>query len=44
MNDQTQYNTPLWKLVLGWIIVSVPLIWGVIQTIEKSLPLFMQTP
>ncbi len=32
------------KLVIAWVLVAVPLTWGVIQSIEKSLPLFGGTP
>lgn len=27
------------KAVLIWIIVSIPLLWGVTQSVKKSLPL-----
>jgi hypothetical protein len=29
-----------WRLVVAWIVVGVPLGWGVFKSIEKSLPLF----
>ncbi|MFM7215041.1 MAG: hypothetical protein ACKO3H_09215 [Verrucomicrobiota bacterium] len=32
------------KLVIAWLLVGVPLAWGVIQSIEKSLPLFRGAP
>jgi hypothetical protein len=28
------------KAVLIWIFVATPLVWGVTQSIKKSLPLF----
>ncbi|MDJ0512370.1 MAG: hypothetical protein QNJ62_02860 [Methyloceanibacter sp.] len=28
------------KLVLAWIMVSVPLVWGVLNTLEKASQLF----
>ena len=28
------------KLVIAWVLVAAPLTWGIIQSIEKSLPLF----
>lgn len=28
------------KAVLIWIIVVIPLLWGVTQSVKKSLPLF----
>jgi hypothetical protein len=27
-------------LILAWSAVGVPLLWGVVQTVEKALPLF----
>jgi hypothetical protein len=27
-------------LILAWSAVGIPLLWGVVQTIEKALPLF----
>ena len=27
------------SVVLAWMIVGIPLIWGIIQTIQKSLAL-----
>lgn len=33
------------KAALIWIIVSTPLLWGVTQSVKKSLPLFgVETP
>jgi hypothetical protein len=29
----------LW-LILAWSAVGIPLLWGVVQTVEKALPLF----
>ncbi len=28
------------KAILIWIIVAIPLLWGVTQSVKKSLPLF----
>jgi hypothetical protein len=28
------------RVAISWIVVGVPLIWGVSQTVMKSLPLF----
>lgn len=33
-------NVPVMRLVLAWIFVGVPLIWGVTQTILKAAALF----
>jgi hypothetical protein len=38
MTTETKSN-PL-VLVLAWLVVSLPLLWGVGQTIKKSLALF----
>ena len=27
------------QLVIAWILVGIPLAWGVVQSIQKSLPL-----
>lgn len=29
-------------LVLAWTVVAVPLGWGVYQSVQKSLPLFVE--
>ena len=28
------------KAILIWLIVSTPLLWGVTQSVKKSMPLF----
>ncbi len=28
------------RLAISWLVVSVPLLWGIFQTFEKSLALF----
>ena len=33
-------KVPVLRLVLAWIFVGVPLIWGVTQTILKAAALF----
>jgi hypothetical protein len=33
-------STPLGLVVLAWLVVSVPLGWGVLQTLEKAAALF----
>jgi hypothetical protein len=32
--------TPLWLVVLAWVVVGVPLAWGVFQTLKKAAALF----
>ena len=34
-------STPLWQLILFWIYVTLPLIWGVTATIKKAMALFV---
>jgi hypothetical protein len=31
------------KLFLSWLLVALPLGWGVMQSIKKATPLFSQT-
>jgi DMSO/TMAO reductase YedYZ heme-binding membrane subunit len=33
-------TTPLSAVVLAWLLVTVPLLWGVWQTIKKASALF----
>jgi hypothetical protein len=33
-------TTPLGLVLLAWLVVSVPLAWGVLQTLEKAAALF----
>jgi len=33
-------TTPLGLVLLAWLFVSVPLAWGVLQTLEKATALF----
>jgi hypothetical protein len=32
------------KLFLSWLLVALPLGWGVMQSIKKATPLFTQPP
>lgn len=32
------------KLGLAWLVVGVPLAWGVLQSVKKSMPLFGASP
>lgn len=38
MNEEK--NTPTLRIALAWIFVSIPLLWGVSQTLIKALALF----
>jgi hypothetical protein len=33
-------TTPLWVVAVAWLLVTVPLLWGVWQTIKKASALF----
>jgi hypothetical protein len=35
----TSSNRPL-LLAFAWLAVGVPLLWGVVETVKKALPLF----
>lgn len=38
---QTEHkSTPIWQVLLFWLYVAVPLIWGVTQTLKKAMALF----
>ncbi|HXU58412.1 MAG TPA: oxalate:formate antiporter [Verrucomicrobiae bacterium] len=39
MQEDNQASGP--RLVIYWLIVGIPLVWGVIQTISKAAHLFM---
>jgi hypothetical protein len=40
MTDATEHRTPLAMLIVAWLIVGLPALWGVSQTFMKSLDLF----
>lgn len=33
-------TTPTWKLAAAWIFVGIPLIWGVLKTLDNAMKLF----
>ena len=39
MNRTGEKSTPL-LVAISWLIVLIPLGWGVVQSVVKSLPLF----
>jgi hypothetical protein len=39
MDHSRKPTSPL-VIALAWVVVAIPLGWGVYQSIEKSLPLF----
>jgi hypothetical protein len=36
----TNGKTKTWHLVVAWSFVGVPLVWGLLQTVEKASQLF----
>ena len=36
--DNTTSTSP--KLILAWLLVGIPLVWGFIMTLLSALPLF----
>jgi hypothetical protein len=39
-NAQSQSSGNGFKLLLAWCFVGIPLIWGVLQTLDNALKLF----
>ncbi len=39
-SQQEVEETPVMKITLAWLFVSIPLMWGIYQVVLKSLPLF----
>jgi len=37
---ESQQSSRGGKLVLAWLLVGIPLLWGVYETILNALPLF----
>jgi hypothetical protein len=33
-------STPLVLVVLAWVVVGTPLLWGILQTLKKAAALF----
>ncbi len=40
MTSAEQKTSPLIVLVISWLLVTLPLAWGVYESVVKSLPLF----
>ena len=36
----TESKSSTARLVVSWLVVAIPLAWGVYQSVSKSLPLF----
>jgi hypothetical protein len=41
---RAEKKTSALLIALAWIIVAIPLGWGVFQSVVKSLPLFQPSP
>lgn len=41
MNRPPSKTSPF-RVAMAWVVVLVPLAWGVVQSVAKSLPLFIQ--
>jgi hypothetical protein len=39
MNEITRPSSPA-QIAFAWLFVGLPLLWGISQTVLKSLPLF----
>lgn len=35
---------PRLKLIVAWLLVGIPLAWGVFHSVKRSLPLFRGSP
>lgn len=40
MNPPIAKNPPTWVVMMAWLVVVLPLAWGVIQSVNNVLPLF----
>ena len=38
-NERAKGNATV-KLALAWLAVGIPLVWGVVETLEKAMALF----
>jgi len=43
MNLPVPRSSPRWRVFAAWIVVALPLGWGVYQSVVKSIPLFRST-
>jgi len=42
--NEPRTQSPAWLVALAWLLVALPLGWGLYQSILKSKPLFMGPP
>ncbi|MDZ7755753.1 MFS transporter small subunit [Rhodohalobacter sp.] len=40
ISEQEIEKTPVIRIVLAWLFVSIPLMWGIYEVVLRSLPLF----
>jgi hypothetical protein len=40
MDEPAATKTPISSVVLAWVFVGTPLLWGVLQTLKKAWVLF----
>nr|WP_281179586.1 hypothetical protein [Rhodohalobacter halophilus] len=40
MKESEVEKSPVIYIVLAWLFVSIPLMWGIYQVVLRSLPLF----
>jgi len=40
MAESASNQTPVWKIVIAWLIVLVPFGWGIYHTLQSSFTLF----
>jgi hypothetical protein len=38
--DHDRSVTPLALVILAWVLVGAPLVWGIVQTLKKASALF----
>ena len=39
MTEIKAHRTPRWQIALSWIIVLIPFVWGIVNTLRSSLAL-----
>jgi hypothetical protein len=40
MTTTREARTPLYRVVVAWVVVGTPLLWGILQTLKKAWALF----
>jgi hypothetical protein len=39
---KTKLETPRWKILAAWAVVSVPFFWGILKTVHAAMEIFRQ--